>query len=131
LDSKRRLVDLPGYGYAKVPEHVKHQWHKDMNEYFERRECLKGAVLVMDVRHPLKPFDQMMLDWCVNSNIPVHIILTKSDKLKRGAASNAHLKVKREVKRYPSVTVQLFSSLKKQGLESLWGQLDIFFEINT
>ena len=130
LDKSRRLVDLPGYGYAKVPEHIKQKWHKDMAEYFDRRKCLKGAVLVMDIRHPLKPFDLMMLEWCVVAEIPVHILLTKSDKLKRGAASNALFKVAREVNKYQSVTIQLFSSLKKQGLEDLWEQLNNFFDIN-
>ena len=127
LDGNRRLVDLPGYGYAKVPEHVKRQWHIDMSEYFEKRRCLAGAVLVMDVRRPLTPFDQMMLDWCVSINLPTQILLTKSDKLKKGAASNARLKVMREIKQHPYVDVQLFSSLKKQGLEELWSRLDTFF----
>ena len=127
LDSDRRLVDLPGYGYAKVPEAVKQQWQQDMSEYFAKRQCLSGAVLVMDVRHPLKPFDQMMLDWCVSINLPTQIILTKADKLKRGAASNALLQVKRAVKDHPYVDVQLFSSLKRQGLDDLWDRLDTFF----
>ena len=127
LDKDRRLVDLPGYGYAKVPEKIKQQWHHDMSEYFDQRDCLRGAVLVMDVRHPLKPFDQMMLDWCVSINLPTQIILTKADKLKKGAASNARLKVLKEIKKHPYVDVQLFSSLKKQGLEELWSRLDTFF----
>ncbi len=127
LDENRRLVDLPGYGYAKVPEHVKQQWQIDMSEYFQKRQCLAGAVLVMDVRRPLTPFDQMMLDWCININLPTQIILTKSDKLKKGAASNAILKVKRAIKPYPYVDAQLFSSLKKQGLEELSARLNTFF----
>ncbi len=127
LDENRRLVDLPGYGYAKVPEHIKQQWQKDMGEYFAQRKCLAGAVLVMDVRRPLTKFDQMMLDWCVGANLPTQIILTKSDKLKKGAAKNSLLKVKREVEQYPYVDVQLFSSLKKQGLEALGLRLDTFF----
>ncbi len=127
LDSERRLVDLPGYGYAKVPEHIKKQWHLDMSEYFAKRKCLSGAVLVMDVRRPLTPFDQMMLDWCVSVNLPTQILLTKSDKLKKGAASNARLQVLRATKEYPFVDVQLFSSLKKQGLDEVWRRLDTFF----
>lgn len=127
LDENRRLVDLPGYGYAKVPEHVKKQWHTDMSEYFDKRDCLRGAVLVMDVRHPLKPFDKMMLDWCVSINLPTQIILTKADKLKKGAAANTRLQVEKIIKDYPYVEVQLFSSLKKQGLEELWSRLDTFF----
>ncbi|RUA05475.1 MAG: YihA family ribosome biogenesis GTP-binding protein [Gammaproteobacteria bacterium] len=127
LDEDRRLVDLPGYGYAKVPEAVKKQWQIDMGEYFAKRRCLSGAVLVMDVRRPLTPFDQMMLDWCVNVNLPTQIILTKSDKVKKGAASNSLMKVKRTIEPYPFVQVQLFSSLKKQGLDLLGSRLDTFF----
>lgn len=127
LDENRRLVDLPGYGYAKVPESVKQQWQKDMGDYFAKRQCLAGAVLVMDVRRPLTKFDQMMLDWCIAVNLPTQIILTKSDKLKKGAAKNSLLKVKREVEQYPYVDVQLFSSLKKQGLDALNARLDTFF----
>jgi len=127
LGEDRRLVDLPGYGYAKVPEQVKLKWQADMGEYIQGRACLAGAVLVMDVRHPLKPFDKMMLDWCVSMNLPTQIILTKADKLKKGAASNTLLKIKREVKNHPYVDVQLFSSLKKQGLDELWNRLDTFF----
>ena len=127
LDENRRLVDLPGYGYAKVPEHIKLKWQVDMGEYFEKRQCLAGAVLVMDVRRPLTKFDQMMLDWCVSINLPTQILLTKSDKLKKGAASNALLSVKRAIKDYPYVEVQLFSSLKKQGLEVLGQRLNTFF----
>ncbi|MDC9715339.1 MAG: ribosome biogenesis GTP-binding protein YihA/YsxC [Gammaproteobacteria bacterium] len=127
LDENRRLVDLPGYGYAKVPERIKKQWHLDIGEYFAKRKCLAGAVLVMDVRRPLTPFDQTMLDWCVGMNLPTQILLTKADKLKKGAASNALLKVKSAIKPHPFVQVQLFSSLKKQGLDTLSTRLDTFF----
>ncbi len=127
LDKDRRLVDLPGYGYAKVPDHIKKQWHIDMSEYFDKRDCLRGAVLVMDVRRPLLPFDKMMLEWCVSINLPTQIILTKSDKLKKGAAANTYQKVKKIIKDHPYVDVQLFSSLKNQGLEELWARLDTFF----
>lgn len=127
LDESRRLVDLPGYGYAKVPKPIKQQWQEDMSEYFMQRQCLAGAVLVMDVRRPLTKFDQVMLNWCVNVNLPTQIILSKSDKLKKGAAKNSLLKVRREIAQYPYVEVQLFSSLKKQGLDVLNTRLDTFF----
>lgn len=127
LDKDRRLVDLPGYGYAKVPEAIKKQWHINMNEYFIHRKCLAGAVLVMDVRRPLTSFDQMMLDWCVSVNLPTQIILTKSDKLKKNAANNALFTVKRAIKQHPFVETQLFSSLKKQGLDLLSTRLNTFF----
>ncbi|MBE8189677.1 MAG: YihA family ribosome biogenesis GTP-binding protein [Candidatus Thioglobus sp.] len=127
LDKNRRLVDLPGYGFAKVPEKVKKQWHINMSEYFSQRKCLSGAVLVMDCRRPLTPFDQMMLDWCVGVNLPTQILLTKSDKLKKGAVSNAKLQVESAIKKYPFVEVQLFSALKKQGVEALAARLNTFF----
>ena len=131
LDNERRLVDLPGYGYAKVPDSVKRDWHKNMSQYFDNRKCIKAAILVMDCRHPLKPFDQMMLEWCINSKVPVNILLTKSDKLKKGAASSARLSVMKAVKDFPSVNVQLFSSLKKEGVPELCKYLDEVFEMNN
>ena len=130
LGNDRRLVDLPGYGYAKVPDSVKHDWHQNMSEYFDNRQCIKAAILVMDCRHPFKPFDQMMLDWCVNSQVPINILLTKSDKLKRGAASAAKLSALKAVKDLPSVSVQLFSSLKKEGVLDLSSYLNQVFEMS-
>tara|TARA_Y100000739_G_C20519247_1_gene423339 strand:+ start:165 stop:770 length:606 start_codon:yes stop_codon:yes gene_type:complete len=130
LGNDRRLVDLPGYGYAKVPDSVKHDWHQNMSEYFDNRQCIKAAILVMDCRHPFKPFDQMMLDWCVNSQVPINILLTKSDKLKRGAASAAKLSALKAVKNLPSVSVQLFSSLKKEGVLDLSSYLNQVFEMS-
>lgn len=128
LDENRRLVDLPGYGYAKVPVAIKQKWQQTMSEYFTERQSLSGAVLVMDVRRPLTHFDQIMLDWCIHINLPTQILLTKADKLKKGAASNARLKVMQAIKPYPGVETQLFSSLKKQGLDELWQRLDTFFD---
>ena len=131
LDEQRRLVDLPGYGYAKVPDAVKQKWNQNMSEYFDNRNCLKGAILVMDCRHPLKPFDEMMLQWCINSDIDTNILLTKSDKLKKGAASSTKLAVKNAVKEFPNINVQLFSSLKKEGVSELCQYLDKIFELNN
>jgi len=131
LDEQRRLVDLPGYGYAKVPDAVKQKWNQNMSEYFDNRNCLKGAILVMDCRHPLKPFDEMMLQWCINSDIDTNILLTKSDKLKKGAASSTKLAVKNAVKDISNINVQLFSSLKKEGVSELCQYLDKIFELNN
>lgn len=118
MDEHCKLVDLPGYGYAKVPEKMKLEWQAQMGEYLEQRQCLVGLVLVMDVRHPLKEFDQMMLEWSQHQNMPVHILLSKSDKLKRGPANNALFAVRKEIKRYgDQVTAQLFSSHNKAGLD--------------
>ena len=131
LDEQRRLVDLPGYGYAKVPDAVKQKWNQNMSEYFDNRNCLKGAILVMDCRHPLKPFDEMMLQWCINNDVDTNILLTKSDKLKKGAASSTKLAVKNAVKEIPNINVQLFSSLKKEGISELCKYLDKIFELNN
>lgn len=124
LDQTHHLVDLPGYGYAKVPASVKQHWQQVLSAYLQQRQSLRGLVLLMDIRHPLKDFDRQMLDWCRNKPMPVHILLTKSDKLKRGAASSALLKVRNELKgNYPQATVQLFSAVDKQGLEEALRQL--------
>jgi GTP-binding protein len=131
LDEQRRLVDLPGYGYAKVPDAVKQKWNQNMSEYFDNRNCLKGAILVMDCRHPLKPFDEMMLQWCINNDVDTNILLTKSDKLKKGAASSTKLAVKNAIKDIPNINVQLFSSLKKEGVSELCKYLDKIFELNN
>lgn len=121
------LVDLPGYGYAKVPEAMKKEWQHHMTDYLERREALVGLVLLMDIRHPLKEFDQMMLNWSVSANLPLHILLTKADKLKQGAAKQELNKLKQDLARFPLVSVQLFSSLKKTGVDQLSMKLDEWF----
>ncbi len=117
LDEQTRLVDLPGYGYAKVPDHVKQKWGRAISDYLETRESLQGLVLLMDIRHPLTDFDQQMLSWCQHAQMPVHILLTKADKLKRGPAKSSLLKVEKTLEDYPMVSVQMFSALKKQGVE--------------
>ncbi len=114
------LVDLPGYGYAAVPERVKQQWQGLMEKYLKERESLIGLVLIMDVRRPLTELDRRMLDWFLPSGRPVHVLLTKSDKLSRGAASAALHEVRRALAPHgDQVTVQLFSSLKKSGVEEV------------
>lgn len=118
------LVDLPGYGYAKVPEAMKKEWQNHMNDYLERREALVGLVLLMDIRHPMRDFDEMMLNWSVSANLPLHILLTKSDKLKQGVARQTLNKIKKDLARFPQVSIQLFSSLKKTGVDQLAGKLD-------
>ncbi len=86
LNAKHRLVDLPGYGYAKVPLSMKEKWQANINAYLAERECLRGLVLIMDVRHPLKDSDKQLLMWAAEAELPVHVLLTKADKLSRGAA---------------------------------------------
>ncbi|HBA00580.1 ribosome biogenesis GTP-binding protein YihA/YsxC [Halomonas meridiana] len=124
-DESRRLVDLPGYGYAKVPEAVKIEWQKHLSDYLRGRFSLRGLVLLMDVRHPLTEFDQMMLDYADQRGMPVHILLTKADKLKRGPASAALQKVRSRLREWEDlVSVQLFSSLKRDGVDTLSQKLD-------
>lgn len=125
-----RLVDLPGYGYAKVPPAVKAQWERHLTAYLKHRESLVGLVLLMDVRHPLTEFDRQMLAWCRDAALDVHVLLTKADKLKRGAAQNTLLKVRRELAGlHPQVSVQLFSALDGTGLEAARAQLAAWLEL--
>ncbi len=122
LDEQRRLVDLPGYGYAKVPLATKKKWQAHLTEYLYQRQCLRGLILLMDIRHPLQEFDTSMINWAVDAQMPVHILLTKSDKLKRGAAKNTLLAVEKhliEAQVNDLVTAQCFSSLKAEGLKEL------------
>jgi len=120
LDEQRSLVDLPGYGYAKVPEKMRREWQQLMEAYLGKRTQLRGLVVIMDIRHPLKDYDLQMLEWCDYMRTPVHILLTKADKLKRGAASKQLLGVKRAIQEAGfDVSVQIFSALKKTGLDEL------------
>ena len=128
LNDQNRLVDLPGYGYAQVPDKMKQQWGQAMAEYLQTRTSLRGLVLLMDIRHPLTEFDQQMLQWCHHADMPVHILLTKADKLKRGPAKNTLLKVKQALSDYPLVSLQLFSSLNKQGVEEAREKLQNWLE---
>ena len=82
-----KLVDLPGYGYAAVPEKMKIEWQKSLGEYLQKRECLGGLVVLMDIRHPLKDLDQQMIEWAVSADLPVMLLLTKADKLSQSARS--------------------------------------------
>lgn len=132
LDDERSLVDLPGYGYAKVPEKMKLKWQSTLSKYLETRQALRGLMLMMDIRHPLKPFDLQMLSWAKEAQLPIHVLLTKSDKLGRGAASNALQQVRRQLTEADlQATVQLFSSLNQQGRDEAIKTLDQWFELST
>lgn len=125
LSDSQRLVDLPGYGFAKVPLAVKREWTKQLENYLQNRQCLRGLILLMDIRHPLQPFDQQMLGWALQAAMPVHILLTKADKLKRGAAGTALLQVRAALKDNADlVSAQLFSALKHEGHKDLIAVLD-------
>ena len=118
LDEERRLVDLPGYGYAKVPIPLKLHWQQHLEAYLGSRTSLMGLVLMMDIRHPLTPFDCLMLDWAASSQMPMHILLTKADKLTFGASKSALLKTQKEIEKRWGATasIQLFSSTKRLGV---------------
>jgi len=118
----KRIVDLPGYGYAKVPLSMKKKWQANMSEYLYERQSLKGLILLMDIRHPLQEVDSMMINWAVDANMPVHALLTKSDKLNRGTRKNTLLsfeKHMRDAKVDDLVSAQTFSSLNGDGRDQL------------
>lgn len=128
----KRIVDLPGYGYAKVPLAMKKKWQTHMSAYLTERQSLRGLVLMMDIRHPMQEFDSMMINWAVDAEMPVHVLLTKSDKLKRGAARNTLLAIQkhmREANVDDLVTIQTFSSLKNEGKEELITKLTQWLSI--
>lgn len=118
LNDQQRLVDLPGYGYAKVPETMKRAWQENVQDYFENRNSLKGVILLVDVRHPLKPFDEQMINWSIQYQMPLHILLTKADKLSRNAANQSLQALKNIIakKETSIISAQLFSSIKAQGV---------------
>ena len=131
LDDHRRLVDLPGYGYAKVPEAMHKSWGAMIENYLSRRQALRGVFLIMDIRHPMTEFDGRMIDWCQHFDLPLHVTLTKSDKLSRGAAMDTFHRVTAELNKRQQnpVSVQLFSSLKRSGIEEAHARLDAWLEI--
>jgi GTP-binding protein len=130
LDARRRLVDLPGYGYARVPKEVKRHWQQTINGYLEQRQSLRGIVLAMDIRHLFRPFELQMLEWCHDRELPVCVLLTKGDKLKQAAAKEALQIVTEHLQEhFPSAQVQLFSAHTRLGVEAVQAQLDIWFEL--
>lgn len=116
-NEQQRLVDLPGYGYAKVPLAQKRQWERFIDAYLRYRESLCGLFLIMDIRHPMTEFDQQILNWTKASALPVHILLTKADKLKFGPAKAVQLKLIKALREYPLTSVQLFSGTALTGVE--------------
>ena len=120
-----RLVDLPGYGYARVPEKIKLHWAKVMQSYFKTRESLTGLMLIMDIRHLLKPYDEQMLEWCSSADLPVHVLLNKADKLSKGASIKALqlLKARYNNRKF---SAQLFSAQNGTGVEEARDKLDVW-----
>lgn len=129
LDDRRRLVDLPGYGYAKVPEQMKLEWERLMEQYLNQ-PSLAGLVVIMDIRHPLKDFDRQMLGWSEHFGLPAHVLLTKADKLKRGPAQTALLQLRKQLKQDGfNASVQTFSALNGTGLDELAAKLNLWMQL--
>ncbi|HUB91770.1 MAG TPA: ribosome biogenesis GTP-binding protein YihA/YsxC [Dyella sp.] len=112
-----RLIDLPGYGYAKVPEALREHWRHEIDRYLHERRSLRGVVLIVDIRHPLKEFDRMMLDFCVGTLLPCHVLLTKADKLSRNQAAQALTALRKDIGANAAVTMQVFSAPDGTGVE--------------
>ncbi len=126
LDDTRHLVDLPGYGYAKVPPKLQAHWEQTLESYLRQRRSLKGLVLVMDIRHPLTRYDEQMLDWCAASEMPVHALLTKADKLSRGKARATLQQVSHLLRKNwgEHADAQIYSASTGVGVEALQARLD-------
>lgn len=123
-----RLIDLPGYGYAKVSNSVKRQWQKVLSEYLKKRKCLKGLIILMDIRHPLKDMDIQMIEWTIAMNIPILVLLTKADKLVPNKRKAQIIAVRNRVQTMAgNIQVVTFSSLKKTGIDKLQLKLDEWF----
>ena len=122
------IVDLPGYGFAQVPLEMKKKWQQSLGEYLQKRQCLKGLVVLMDIRHPMKDLDQQLIVWAVECGIPVQVLLTKADKLKSGARKAQILKIRKDAKEFGGdVSVDGFSSLSGIGVDILRAKLDAWF----
>lgn len=129
LDANRRLIDLPGYGYAKVALQIKEEWQKLLSSYLKSRSCLKGVVLLMDIRHPLTEFDKNMIEWAIRFKLAVHILLTKADKLSRSQILQTTAQVEKNLANYEGkLSLQVFSALNKTGLSGLEQTLNIWLE---
>lgn len=119
-----RVVDLPGYGFAKANRASQATWQAAVNDYLSKRDSLAATVLVMDIRHPLQPFDLELIEWAAASALPMRILLNKADKLKRGAQQKVLFSVRKEVSKHSLISVQTFSALRGEGqpelLASLW-----------
>lgn len=124
------LVDLPGYGYAQVPTPIRAHWGRVLGDYLQTRASLIGLVLIMDSRHPLKDLDWQMVEWFAPTGKPIHILLTKSDKLSNQVATQTLRSVQAAVKDHPQISVQLFSSLKKSGVEEAERVVSLWLEQN-
>lgn len=131
LDAGRFIVDLPGYGYAKVPQQQQKNWQRLLSHYLESRDCLRGLVLIMDIRHPMTKLDQQLLGWAEHAELPLHIILNKADKCSRSEVRKTEMQVERAMDEYNlELSIQSFSVLKKNGIEELVELLDDWFDLD-
>jgi GTP-binding protein len=118
ISSELRLIDLPGYGYAKVPVEMREHWKLEIDAYLKQRKSLRGVILIADIRHPLKEFDRMMLEFCFHTHLPCHLLLTKADKLSRGQATQALAAMRKQFATEGlQATVQVFSSSAPTGVD--------------
>lgn len=128
FEKDRRLMDLPGYGYAKVPRTIKERWQQTTNDYLETRQCLRGLILVMDIRHPLKEMDEQLIAWTIQCQVPVHVLLTKADKLTAAESRKVLKEVREALEPYStSISAQTFSSMRHQGIDEAQVRLDEWF----
>lgn len=128
LNDQYRLVDLPGYGYAKAPRTMQERWENTVDQYLQKRHCLQGLIIIMDIRHPLKEMDEMMIEWAVKCKVPTHILLSKVDKLSQQAAKKSLQAVQDALSHYgDKISLQLFSSLDRTGLDEVKAILDAWF----
>lgn len=131
LDQQRALVDLPGYGYARVPESVKQQWYELIDGYLSSRQILAGIVLIMDSRHPFGRSDQQIIDWAVAGALPLHVLLSKADKLGNSQQANTLREVRKRLANLGvNSSVQLFSATKPLGLEQIRATLDQWLNLS-
>lgn len=126
-----RLVDLPGYGYAKVSHEMRADWDIMLDNYLSQRASLRMVVLIMDIRHPLQALDLRMVHWAIDAKIALHFVFTKADKITRGAAANTLLTSMKPYQGKPLITGQTFSSLKKTGIETLTERLQALYGCST
>ena len=125
VEPERYLVDLPGYGYARVPDAIRRHWRVLLEHYLRERRALRGLLLLMDIRHPLTDLDRRMLDGCAHRQLPAHVLLTKADKLSHGPARAALQQVRRQLQAdYPQTSAQLFSAATRLGVEEAHARMD-------
>lgn len=127
LDDNRRIVDLPGYGYAKVPERIQRQIEDLLGSYLSQRQCLQGVILLMDIRHPMMKTDKQFIDFAEQYELPIHILLTKCDKLSRSKSNQVLVEARSAISAYPNVSVQTFSATESIGIEEVYRKLDEWF----